>query len=189
MHAPPPRARFFATPAAFRAWLEANHATADELLVGFHKKGSGIPSITWQESVDEALCVGWIDGIRKRVDDVSYTIRFTPRRKGSFWSAVNIARATVLASEGRMRPAGLTAFAKRIERKSGVYSYEQRPPDIEEPYRSQFRKHKAAWTFFAAQPPSYRKTVTWWIVSAKLPATRQRRLAALIAASANARRL
>lgn len=189
MHPPTPRARFFATPAAFRVWLEANHATADELLVGFHKKGSGRPSITWPESVDEALCVGWIDGIRNRLNEVSYTIRFTPRRKGSLWSAVNIARATVLASEGRMRPAGLAAFAKRIERKSSIDSYEQRPREFEEPYRSQFRKHKAAWTFFNAQPPSYRRNVIWWLASAKQRATRERRFAALIAASANAKRL
>src|ERR1700683_4529438 len=147
-----PRPKFFRTPSDFRAWLEANHATAGELLVGFHKKGSGKPSMTWTESVDEALCVGWIDGIRKRLDEVSYTIRFTPRRKGSIWSAINIARVTALTSERRMQHAGLAAFERRQSHKSGIYSYEQRRDPREEPYQSQLRKNKVAWTFVQAQP-------------------------------------
>ncbi len=184
-----PRPRFFRTPSDFRAWLEANHATAGELLVGFHKKGSGKPSMTWPESVDEALCVGWIDGIRRRIDDVSYTIRFTPRRKGSIWSAINIARVTALTSERRMQAAGLAAFERRQHHKSGIYSYEQRRDHLDEPYQSRLRQHKAAWTFFQAQPPSYRKLVCWWIVSAKQEETRLKRLAKLIEASVGGKRL
>jgi uncharacterized protein YdeI (YjbR/CyaY-like superfamily) len=183
------RPKFFRTPSDFRAWFEANHATAGELLVGFHRKGSGKPSITWPESVDEALCVGWIDGIRRRVDEASYSIRFTPRRGSSIWSAINIARVAVLTAEGRMRPAGLAAFARRTENKSGIYSYEQRPQELVEPYRTQLRRNKAAWAFFEAQPPSYRKLVTWFIVSAKQEVTRQKRLAKLIDASAKGKRL
>jgi uncharacterized protein YdeI (YjbR/CyaY-like superfamily) len=139
--------------------------------------------------VDEALCVGWIDGIRRRVDETSYTIRFTPRRNGSIWSAINIGRVKVLTAARRMRPAGLAAFKKRIERKSGIYAYEQRPQELIEPYRSQFRKHKAAWAFFEAQPPGYRKQITWRIVSAKQETTRQAWLAKAIAASAKKTRL
>jgi uncharacterized protein YdeI (YjbR/CyaY-like superfamily) len=185
----PARPRFFPKPSDFRAWLDANHAIVGELLVGFHKKGSGKPSITWPESVDEALCVGWIDGIRRRVDETSYTIRFTPRRKGSIWSAINIGRVNVLTTERRMRPAGLAAFKKRTENKSGIYAYEQRPQELIEPYRSQFKKHRAAWAFFEAQPPGYHKRITWFIVSAKQEATRQARLARAIDASAKKIRL
>jgi uncharacterized protein YdeI (YjbR/CyaY-like superfamily) len=184
-----PRPKFFAKPADFRAWLDANHTTVDELLVGFHKKDSGKPSITWPESVDEALCVGWIDGIRRRVDETSYSIRFTPRRKGSIWSAINIGRVKVLTTERRMRPAGLAAYKKRTERKSGIYAYEQRPQELIEPYRTQFKKHKAAWAFFEAQPPGYRKQITWRIISAKQESTRQAWLAKAIDASAKKTRL
>jgi uncharacterized protein YdeI (YjbR/CyaY-like superfamily) len=184
-----PRPKFFRTPSDFRVWLEGNHATAGELLVGFHKKGSGKPSMTWPESVDEALCVGWIDGIRRRIDEASYTIRFTPRRKGSIWSAINIARVTALTSERRMQAAGLAAFERRQPHKSGIYAYEQRRDHLDEPYQSRLRKHKAAWTFFQAQPPSYRKRANWWIVSAKQGETRLKRLAKLIEASAHGKRL
>jgi uncharacterized protein YdeI (YjbR/CyaY-like superfamily) len=175
---------YFPTPADFRAWLDEHHATARELLVGFYKTGSGMPSITWPESVDEALCFGWIDGVRKRVDDRSYTIRFTPRKAGSVWSAVNIRRVGVLTQKGRMRPAGLTAFAARRENRSGIYSYEQRRAELEEPYQSVLKKNKAAWAFFQAQPPSYRKAAGWWVVSAKKEETRVRRLGQLVAYSA-----
>ena len=172
-----------------RTWFRANHATAAELWVGFHKKDSGRASITWPESVDEALSVGWIDGIRKRVDAVAYTIRFTPRRKGSIWSAVNIARVKVLTAGKRMRPAGLKAFAARQEHKSGIYSYEQRRDQLEEPYAGLLRKNKAAWAFFEAQPPSYRKALGWWIVSAKQEETRMSHLKTLIDACVKGQRL
>jgi uncharacterized protein YdeI (YjbR/CyaY-like superfamily) len=179
---------FFRSPAAFRAWLAKHHATTRELLVGFHKKGSGKPSMTWPESVDEALCFGWIDGIRKRLDDDSYTIRFTPRRPGSIWSAVNIKRAEKLSAEGRMRPSGLGAFEARKENRSGIYSYEQRSDTLPDPYARRMRKNKAAWAFFEAQPPTYRKMICWWVVSAKKEETRLTRLNALIEDSALGRR-
>ena len=165
------------------------HATERELWIGFYKKNSGKPSITWPESVDEALCVGWIDGIRKSIDEESYMIRFTPRRRGSIWSAVNIKRVEVLTNEKRMRPAGLAAFAARRENKSGIYSYEQRSEQLPEPYASRLRRNQKAWKFFQAQPPSYRKTIAWWVVSAKQEKTRQKRLQKLIAESASGRRL
>jgi uncharacterized protein YdeI (YjbR/CyaY-like superfamily) len=170
-------------------WLEENHATATELWVGFYKRDSEKPSITWPESVDQALCFGWIDGIRKRIDDISYQIRFTPRKRGSIWSAVNIKRAEELARQKRMRPAGLKAFAARIENKSGIYSYEQRTTELAEPYATHLKKNKAAWNFFGMQPPSYRKMIAWWIVSAKKEETRMARLAKLIRESAKGKRL
>ena len=176
--------RFFRTPADFRKWLEKNHSTADELLVGFYKKDSGKPSITWPESVDEALCFGWIDGIRRRVDDESYTIRFTPRRRGSNWSSVNIKRVGELTKQKLMWPAGLLAFQARKENKSGIYAYEQRTETLAEPYAARFKKHKAAWKFFQEQPPSYRRVTGWWIVSAKKEETRLKRLERLMEFSA-----
>jgi uncharacterized protein YdeI (YjbR/CyaY-like superfamily) len=179
---------FFRRPADFRKWLEKNHATAKELLVGFHKKDSGRPSITWPESVDAALCFGWIDGIRKSVDEVSYTIRFTPRKSTSTWSAVNIRRVEVLTREGRMKPAGMKAFEARRENKSGIYSYEQRRAQLEEPYASLLRKNETAWRFFESQPPGYRKQMSWWILSAKREETRLKRLEKLIAESGLGRR-
>lgn len=180
---------FFRTPAAFRAWLEAHHAKVAELWVGFYKRDSGRPSLTWPESVDEALCVGWIDGLRRRVDDASYTIRFTPRRPRSVWSSVNIARARVLIEQGRMQPAGLRAFEARTENTSGIYSYEQRPAELPAPYARLLKTQRAAWSFFQAQSPSYRKTATWWIVSAKQDATRLKRLDKLAACSARGMKL
>jgi uncharacterized protein YdeI (YjbR/CyaY-like superfamily) len=181
--------RFVRTPDAFTAWLDKHHAKAGELLVGFHKKGSGKPSMTWPESVDCALCVGWIDGVRKRIDDDSYTIRFSPRRSRSVWSAINIKRAGELAKLGLMRPAGIEAFTARRENRSGIYSYEQRTDALPEPYAAKMRKHKSAWTFFQSQTPGYRKKFGWWIVSAKQEATRLDRLARLIEASAAGRQL
>ena len=181
--------RFFKTPAAFRKWLAANHAKVKELWVGFHKKNSGKSSITWPESVDEALCFGWIDGVRKRIDEQSYMIRFSPRKPDSIWSAVNIRNVERLIKEGRMTGAGLKAFEARKEYRSGIYSYEQRPADLVEPYASHFKRNKTAWKFFQAQPPYYRKTMTWFIVSAKQEATRLARLERLISASANGQRL
>ena len=176
--------RFFRSHSAFRAWLAKHHAVTSELLVGFYKKGSGKPSLTWPESVDEALCFGWIDGIRRRVDDDSYTIRFTPRRPRSIWSAVNIRRAQALADEGKMRPTGRAAYDARKENRSGVYAYEHRSATLPEAYARRMKKHKAAWSFFLAQPPSYRKKIGWWIVSAKQEETRLKRLAKLIDDSA-----
>jgi uncharacterized protein YdeI (YjbR/CyaY-like superfamily) len=181
---------FFATPTAFRAWLEKNAGKKDELLVGFYKKGSGRPSITWPESVDQALCFGWIDGVRRRIDDESYTIRFTPRRTRSNWSAINIARVKELERAGLMTPAGLAAFAARSDERSAIYSYERRKtaalaPDQEK----RFRKDAPAWRFFSAQPPWYRRTAIHLVTSAVKPETRERRLATLIADSAAGRRI
>jgi uncharacterized protein YdeI (YjbR/CyaY-like superfamily) len=183
-------ARFFATPAEFGVWLEAHHAVAKELWVGFHKKGCGLPSMTWPQAVDEALCFGWIDSVRKSIDETSYANRFTPRNARSTWSAVNIQRAHELIAEGRMRPAGLRAFAARAEDKSGIYSYEQRgAAELGDAYERQFRANHAAWEFFQAQAASYRKAAIWWVVSAKREETRQRRLTALIEDSAAGRRI
>jgi uncharacterized protein YdeI (YjbR/CyaY-like superfamily) len=183
------KAQFFATPADFRAWLEEHHESATELLVGFYKRGSGEPSITWPESVDEALCAGWIDGIRKRLDDDRYVIRFSPRKPSSIWSAVNIRRMNALAAERRVLPMGEQAFAVRRENKSGIYAYEQRRARLEEPYASLLRKNKKAWTFFEAQPPGYRKQMSWFIVSARKEETRMARLKILIEACEKGRRL
>lgn len=170
-----PNPTFFETPEAFRAWLERHHADADQLVVGYHKKGTGRPSITWPESVDEALCFGWIDGLRRSLGAESYTIRFTPRRPGSTWSKVNIARVQVLIEQGRMRPAGLAAFEARSEKNSGIYSFEQESVELPESYAEVLRADEAAWQFFQAQAASYQKAVTWWIVSAKKVETRASR--------------
>jgi uncharacterized protein YdeI (YjbR/CyaY-like superfamily) len=189
MKSSPLKPIFFSSPTDFRKWLAQNHGSATELWVGYHKKDSGRPSITWPESVDEALCFGWIDGIRKGVDSTSYKIRFTPRRSTSIWSAINIKRAQVLRADDRMQPAGLKAFAARRENKSGIYSYEQRHAALQEPYQSMLKKNKAAWDFFRAQPPSYRKRVAWWLISAKREETRRLRLQKLIKISARRNRL
>ena len=181
--------KFFPTPSAFRKWLAANHAKSTELVVGFYKKGSGKPSITWPESVDEALCFGWIDGVRNSIDEESYRIRFTPRKPSSVWSAVNIRNVERLIKEKRMQPAGLKAFEARKENRSGIYAYEQRSPELVEPYAGIFKRNKAAWKFFQAQPPYYRKTMNWWIVSAKQEGTRSKRLDKLIEESAKGKRL
>ncbi len=172
---------FFATPADFRRWLEKHHATEAELLVGFYKKGTGKPSITWPESVDEALCFGWIDGIRRSLSEDAYTIRFTPRQARSNWSAVNVKRVAELTKEGRMRPAGLRAFEQRAPEKTGIYAYENKHlAELNAAQERRFRANKKAWTFFQARPEGYRKTAIWWVVSAKLEETRTRRLEQLI---------
>jgi uncharacterized protein YdeI (YjbR/CyaY-like superfamily) len=179
---------FFATPDEFRAWLAEHHEGSRELLVGFHKKGSGRPSITWPESVDQALCFGWIDGVRRRIDDESYSIRFTPRKARSIWSAVNIRRAGELREQGLMQPAGIRAFEQRAEDRSGVYSYEQRQAIEPTPEQEErFRATPGAWEFFQAQPAWYRKTVLWWVASAKKEETRRQRLEKLIDESAHER--
>ncbi|MDX6710456.1 MAG: hypothetical protein QOH96_1472 [Blastocatellia bacterium] len=181
------KTKFFKSPADFRKWLQDNHASADELWVGFYKKGSGRQSITWPESVDEALCFGWIDGIRKSVDEESYTIRFTPRRVGSIWSTVNINRAQALIIEGRMHQIGLDAFLAKKENKSGIYSYEQRKDQLDKPFEKILRQNRSAWDFFQTQSPAYRRAAVWWVVSAKREETRLKRLLKLIEDSAQNR--
>lgn len=181
---------FFESPLAFRRWLKRHHRTAAELWVGFHKKHTGRPTLTWPESVDEALCVGWIDGVRKRVDDGRYMIRFTPRRRGSIWSSVNRRRAEVLIAEGRMQPAGLAAWQAREAPGGARYSFEQpHEPRFAPADEAAFRKHRKAWAFFTAQPPGLKKTLTWWVISAKREDTRARRLATLIEGAAAGRQM
>jgi uncharacterized protein YdeI (YjbR/CyaY-like superfamily) len=179
-----PKPAFFRDPAALRAWFAAHHECATELWVGYYKKETGRASITWPESVDEALCVGWIDGLRKSLGHVAYMIRFSPRKRTSIWSAINIRRVGVLRAGGRMRPAGLKAFGARRENRSGIYAYEQRSAEFPAPYDAEFRKHRAAWTYFQSRPPGYRKSLGWWVVSAKREETRRKRLAELVAHSA-----
>ncbi len=179
---------FFATPADFRAWLEAHHDTEIELLVGFHKKGSGRASITWPESVDQALCFGWIDGVRRRIDDERYSIRFTPRKPRSTWSAVNVRRVGELTKLGLMHPAGVAAFERRSDDRTAIYSYEQRrTAKLDAEQERRFRANSAAWTWFQAQPAGYRRTAAHWVISAKRPETRDRRLEQLIEDSAAGR--
>jgi uncharacterized protein YdeI (YjbR/CyaY-like superfamily) len=185
----PAEVTFFDSAADFRRWLEANHETATELWVGHWKKGSGRGGLAYAEGVDEALCFGWIDGKTRRLDEAAYAIRYTPRRRGSNWSVVNIGRIGELTAAGRMHPAGLRAFEARGEVRTGVYSYENRPAHLPEELAEVFRRHPEAWSFFAGQPPSYRRAATWWVVSAKRPETQQRRLAALIERSAAGRRI
>ena len=179
---------FFAAAADFRRWLEAHHERAPELLVGFWKKGSGRPSLDWPEARDEALCFGWIDGIRKSMGPESYTIRFTPRRKGSIWSNVNVARHAALTAEGRMRPAGVRAFEENRGRQ-GVYSFENDLAALSEAETAQFKRNKAAWADWEKRPPGYRKTALHWVTSPKKPETRARRLAVLIEDSAAGRKI
>jgi uncharacterized protein YdeI (YjbR/CyaY-like superfamily) len=180
----------FERPEDFRRWLERHHESERELWVGYFKKASGRASMTWPESVDEALCYGWIDGIRKRIDADRYMIRFTPRRPGSIWSAVNISRVAVLTEEGRMRPAGRKAFEARREDRSGIYSYERREEALLPPgYEKRFRAKKKAWSWFEEQPKGYRQSTFRWVMTAKREDTRKRRLATLIEDSAAGRRI
>ena len=181
---------FFKTAEAFRAWLSKHAGTARELVVGFHKLGTGRQSMTWPESVDEALCHGWIDGIRTRIDEVSYKIRFTPRKPGSTWSAINIEKARRLEAQGRMTEAGREAFSRRREEKSGIYSYEQRDSaELSREDEAMFRESRKGWKFFASQPPGYRHLMIYHVVSAKRPETRRSRLQKLIDASEKGVRL
>jgi len=174
---------FFASPAAFREWLEGNHEAADELWVGYHKKATGRPSLTWSESVDQALCFGWIDGIRKSVDEERYMIRFTPRRPGSHWSAVNIRKMAELTKAGLVQAAGERAFAALNPNNAETYSYERRELRFDEAQLDALQANTKAWEFFHSQPPGYRNTATGWVMSAKREDTRERRLATLIADS------
>ena len=180
--------KFFEAPAAFRAWFEENHETAKELVVGFYKRDSGKKSITWPESVDEALCFGWIDGVRRSLGDHAYAIRFTPRKSTSNWSAINVARVSELTKLGRMRPAGLRAFEARKPEKTGIYAFERkktaRLPRAQE---RRLRANRKAAAFLDAQPPWYRRTVIHWVISAKRPETREQRLSILIRDSAAGR--
>jgi uncharacterized protein YdeI (YjbR/CyaY-like superfamily) len=171
---------FFPTPADFRAWLKEHHGKAPALWVGYHRKAAGKPSVTWEETVDEALCVGWIDGLRRSLGPDAYAIRFTPRRPRSVWSRRNIERVQALAAEGRMRKAGLDAYAHRDAHADSGYAVGDRPEELPEAMRAEFRKHPEAWAFYRAQPPGYRKQTTAWVTTAKREATRQRRLATLI---------
>ena len=184
------RPTYFATAAEFRAWLKEHHDTADELWMGLYKKGSGRPSITWSEAVDEALCYGWVDSIRRGIDDRRYMNRFTPRKPNSNWSEVNIRRVEELTRQRRMRAPGLKAFEARTPREEGTYSYEQRydielPPDLER----RFRARRKAWTWFHDQSPAYRSMALYWLMGAKKPETRERRLDTLIEDSANSRKI
>jgi uncharacterized protein YdeI (YjbR/CyaY-like superfamily) len=181
---------FFETAWTFRAWLEANAASAPELLVGLRKVGSPRPGMSWSESVDEALCFGWIDGVRKRIDDRTYSIRFSPRKPTSIWSAVNIAKFERLRVQGLVRPAGARAYAHRTAARSVVYAYEQESTaELAANEARAFKRDKAAWTFFQGTPPSYRKVMLHWVTRAKRPQTRSSRLAMLIEACASGRRL
>ncbi len=179
--------KFFARAAEFRRWLAKNHARVDELWVGLYVKSSNRPSITWPEAVDEALCFGWIDGIRKKVDVPSYTIRFTPRRAKGIWSNRNIQRVRELTERGLMQPSGLKAFEARKRDRSGIYSFEQRHHILDPSYERKLKANKLAWAFFRARPPWYRRTASHWIMSAKKEETRLRRLATLIVDSARGR--
>lgn len=182
------RVLYFESPEAFRAWLEKNHAKADELWVGYWKKGTGKSSLTWPESVDEALCYGWIDGIRKSVDEDRYKIRFTPRRPKSKWSDVNLKRVAALKREKRMRPAGIAAFEARVD-DGRKYSFERRQEHLDEPYLSMLRENEAAFEDFSKRPPGYRRTVVGWILDAKREETRLKRLRELIACSTRGRKI
>ena len=177
----PKRIEIFPSAAEFRDWLVANHATAAEVWIGYYKKGVAMASVSYPESVDEALSFGWIDGITRRIDDEVYATRFTPRRKRSNWSAVNVARVGELTAAGRMHPAGVSAFEARTSDKTGVYSYENRPADLPAEYRRQLEANRRASSWWQAQTHGYRRVATWWVVSAKREATRERRMATLIA--------
>ncbi len=175
--------KFFPTPLSLKKWFQKNSATATELIIGFYKVSSGKKSITWSQAVDEALCVGWIDGVRTSINEEAYKIRFTKRRPGSIWSAVNIKKMEELTAANRMQPAGLQSFQNRIEGKSGIYSYEADAQTLHPDFVKQFKKNKKAWAYFDALAPSYKKVSWHWVSSAKQEVTQQKRLAQLIAES------
>jgi uncharacterized protein YdeI (YjbR/CyaY-like superfamily) len=181
--------KFFQTSSVWRQWLAKNHRKETALLVGFFKKDAGRSAMTWSESVDEALCFGWIDGVRKSIDAERYSIRFAVRKNGSIWSRVNIAKAEALIASGKMAEAGLVSFKACLSHKSGVYSFEQDKVDFDAGSGTTFKADAKAWAFFAAQPPSYRKKATWWVISAKQEVAQSTRLQKLIAASRARRRL
>jgi len=179
---------FFRSAAAFRSWLARHHASERELLVGFQKVGSGKPSVGYPEALDEALCFGWIDGVRRRRDATSYTIRFTPRKRDSVWSAVNLRHVARLKAEGRMRAAGLKAFRERDLEQTRRYSFENRPRPLDAAAARRFKANAGAWAWFSGQAPGYRRLAQWWVMSAKQQETRDRRLARLIESSAHGRK-
>lgn len=181
--------RYFKSAAAFRRWLEANHARASKLWLGFYKKDSGEVGISYAEALDEALCFGWIDGLKQRVDELRFAQRFTPRKPTSNWSLINIRHGERLKKAGRMTPAGLSAFAARTASKSGVYSFENKPRELSPALKREFKSDQAAWDFFQQQPPGYRRVASFWVMSAKQTETRQRRLAQLLSDSKQGRRL
>jgi len=182
MAAPKPSdVTFFASADDFHAWLEEHHVERDALWVGFWKKATGKPSLTWEESVDVALCFGWIDGIRKSLDDEAYTIRFTPRRSGSVWSNRNMERYAAMLAGGLVARAGAEVYARRIEEKTGIYSFEQEaPPGLTDAFEARFRDNEAAWADWEQRPPGYRKRATHWVMSAKREETRERRFRAVV---------
>lgn len=182
-------AKFFPAQIDFRRWLEANYDKETELLVGFYKVASGKPSMNWSQSVDEALCFGWIDGVRRSIDAESYAIRFTPRKQKSIWSAVNIKKVAELIEKDLMQPAGLAAFAKRDESKSKIYAYENAPAELSDEFETRFKANESAWKFFSMQAPSYQKRAIYWTMTAKQAATRESRLEKLIAESARGRKI
>jgi uncharacterized protein YdeI (YjbR/CyaY-like superfamily) len=178
---------FFTGPDELRAWFDANHASAVELWLGYYRKATGRPTVSWSQAVDEALCVGWIDSVRYSLDGERSAQRFTPRRKGSIWSAVNVAKVATLTAQGRMRPPGLTAFEARTPERTAIYTYERNDAAFTDEETAQLRADRAAWTDWERRPPSYRRAVTGWVTSAKRPETRARRLAQLIADAADGR--
>lgn len=187
---PGTRAVYFKSPSDFRAWLEKNHATKTELLVGFFRVTTGKPSLTWPQSVDQALCFGWIDGVRRSVDETRYTIRFSPRKPRSNWSKINIAKVAALRTAGLMHSAGEKAYAAREEKRSGVYSFEQeKPMELSAEYLKRLKANWKAWDFFQAQAPYYRRVSAFWVMSAKREETREKRITTLIADSARSRRV
>ena len=171
---------FFSSPNEFRKWLAENHEIEKEILVGFHKLATGLPSMTWSQSVDEAICFGWIDGIRKSIDSESYSIRFTPRKPKSIWSAVNMKKIEELTAKGLMYPAGIKAYEKREEHRTAIYAYENKPAELPEHFEEKFRANKKAWEFFQKQAPMYKKTALFWVMSAKNEITRTHRMETLI---------
>jgi uncharacterized protein YdeI (YjbR/CyaY-like superfamily) len=183
------KVKYFKSAPEFRQWLEMYHAGVSELWVGFFKKASGQGGLTYAEALDEALCFGWIDGLKKRVDELSYTHRFTPRKPKSNWSRINIQHVERLKKAGRMTPAGLKAYAVRKPERTGVYSFENAPRKLPAADEKQFKSDKIAWEFFQRQPPGYQRLAIWYVVSAKKPETRARRLANLITESSNGHRL
>jgi uncharacterized protein YdeI (YjbR/CyaY-like superfamily) len=187
--APLPAVTVFPDAAAFRAWLDEHHDIADELWIGYYKKGVPKTSMTYAEAVEEALCYGWIDGKARRIDDEVTGQRFTPRRRTSSWSAINIAKIAELTAAGRMHPAGIRAFEQRDRRRDASYSYEREAAEFGAEQTARFQAREPAWSFWSAAPPSYRRTMTHWVTSAKRPETRDRRLDQLIDASAAGRRL
>jgi len=181
--------KFFKTAGEFHGWLLTNHNSRSELVVGFHKKDSGKKSITYPEALDEALCFGWIDGVRRSLNETSYTIRFTPRKAKSIWSLINVRHVERLSKEARMQPSGLTAYALREDKRTGIYSFENKPREFSVEYAKQFKANKKAWKFFQAQPGYTTRTSIYWVMSAKKEETRIRRLQQLIEASAEGKRL